>query len=341
MSVVVSSAAGALFLLQSVQASTPIFTYGGRDLILCFRQDLTQPAQPNDLEVDIGPASTYYGAAVGSKIQVDQSSGASYNKSLLNSTFSSLDTLSWSVSGCVPNADTSGNPASDTLWLTSPRLDPQVLGAVWVENGDNGQAAVANEIGAIQFNAGQYSSHVAANAQNTGTAIVIPVGSFSCDSFLGPVVNLPAGVGGTTAIGNFDNKFQGNVEMTTPVDFVENPNPQPSRCDFYQLVPAPTVNDTPGTYLGYFELEADGSMVFYRLAGPPPAISVTYSGTTATISFPTANGGTYTLWSTNSAGLLTPISTWTQGASVVGDGSVMSFQVTASDANAFFSVQEN
>jgi len=88
-------------------------------------------------------------------------------------------------------------------------------------------------------------------------------------------------------------------------------------------------------------LATNGSMKFYRLAGPPPAITVTFYGTTATISFPTATGGHYTLWSTSAAGLLNPISTWTQGATQTGNGSVMSFQVTASDANAFFSVQDH
>jgi len=334
-----SSAAGALFLLQSVQANTPIFTYGDRDLILCFRQDLTLPAQTQDLEVDIGPATNYYGAAIGSVIQVNNSS--TYSTSLLNSTFASLDTLSWSVSGCVPNAGDSGDPAypPDSLWVTSPRLAQQVLGTAWVEYGANPQAAVANEIGAIQFNAGQYSSSLAEGAANTGTAIVVPVGSFSCDSFLGEVESLPQG--GSVANGNFDGKFQGNVENTTPVDFTTNPYSQPSRSDFYALKPAPSRTNPTGTYLGYFELETNGSMVFYRLATPPPAIGVALSGTTSTISFPTAIGATYTLWSTNAAGVLSPVHTWTKGSSLSGNGGVMSFQVTTTNANGFYSVQDH
>lgn len=335
------SAAGALSLLQSVQANTPIFTYGDRDLILCFRQDLTLPAQTQDLEVDIGPAATYYGAAIGSVIQVNKS--GTYNPSLLNSTFGSLDTLSWSVSGCVPNAGDSGDASypPDTLWLTSPRLAPLVLGTAWVEYGANPQAAVANEIGAIQFNAGQFSATLAQGPANTGSALVVPVGSFSCDPFLGPVQNLPQG--GSVAIGNFVGKFQGNVENTTPDDFTTNPDSQPSRSDFYALKPAPSRTNPAGTYLGYFELETDGSMVFHRLAAPPNtfAIGITASGATGTISFQTVNGANYTLWSTNAAGIFSPTSTWTQGSSISGNGGVMSFQVNTTNVNGFYSVQQH
>jgi hypothetical protein len=83
-------------------------------------------------------------------------------------------------------------------------------------------------------------------------------------------------------------------------------------------------------------------MVFYRLAGPPPAIAATKSGATSTISFPTVAGATYTLYYTNAAGLLAPISSWTTLAgNVSGDGTVKSFQVTSTNANQFYSVQEH
>jgi len=65
------------------------------------------------------------------------------------------------------------------------------------------------------------------------------------------------------------------------------------------------------------------------------------SGTTSTISFPTAIGATYTLWSTNAAGVLSPVHTWTKGSSLSGNGGVMSFQVTTTNANGFYSVQDH
>jgi len=330
MSLWLSSAASLFLLLQNIQAGSPVFTYGDRDLILCLRKDNADgfgTIAQSVIEVDLGPAVTYYGAPIGSKTTVSQ-----YSASLLN-TFDSINDMSWSVSGCVPYAGDGGDQSipADTLWVTAPRPAVQVLAAPWVANGANAQAQTANEIGSIQFNAGQYSATVASGAQNTGTAIVIPVGNipdFSCDAFLG-------------ANGNFNGRFIGQVETTTPPDFTSGNEP-PSRADLYQLEPAPSKTHPAGAYLGYFEMETDGSMVFYRLAGPPPAISVTASGATSTISFPTVAGATYTLYYTTGAGVLNPISAWTALlGNVTGDGTVQSFHVTSTDANQFYSVQEH
>jgi hypothetical protein len=229
-------------------------------LVLCFRKDnadgLGTIAQ-SVIEVDIGSASTYYGAAIGSVTTVTQ-----YNTSLLNnvSIFDSLNDLSWSVSGCVPYAGDGGDQSipAETLWVTAPRPAAQVIATAWVANGANPQALAANEIASIQFNASQYSAGVASGAQNTGSAIVIPVGNtpdFSCDAYLG-------------TSGNFGGRFEGTVETTTPSDFSSGTE-LPSRADFYQLEPSSGGSHPAGTYLGYFELSPSGSMVFYRLAISP------------------------------------------------------------------------
>jgi hypothetical protein len=328
MSVVLSAVAGSLCLLQNLQANTPIFVYGDRDLMLCFRKDNADgfgTVASSVIEVDIGPALTYYGAAIGSVTTI-----TAYSTSLLD-TFDSLNDMSWSVSGCVPYAGDGGDQTipAETLWVTAPRPDAFDVASPWVANGSNPQALAANEVVSIEFNAGQYSAGVASNAQNTGTAIVIPVGQtpdFSCNAYLG--VN-----------GNLNGRFQGDVETTTPPDFTAGTE-LPSRSDFYQL--EPSTAHSAGAYLGYFELSTNGSMVFYRLAGPPPTITVSVSGTTSTISFPTASGATYTLHYTNAAGLSAPISTWTTlPGNISGNGAVQSFQVTTTDANRFYSVQDH
>jgi hypothetical protein len=330
MSVLLASVASSFCLLQHLQANTPIFVYGDRDLVLCFRKDNADgfgTLAQSVIEVNIGAASNYYGAAIGSVTTVSH-----YSTSLL-STFDSINDMSWSVSGCVPYPADGGDQtiAAETLWVTSPRPGPQAVAAPWVANGANAQALAANEIASIQFNAGQFSATEATGPTNTGTAIVIPVGQtpdFSCDANLGPT-------------GNFNGRFEGVVETTTPPDFTSG-NELASRADFYQIAPSTGGAHPAGTYLGYFELEKNGSMVFYRLAGPPPAIALTVSGTTSTISFPSATGATYTLYYTNAAGLLSPVSTWTKTApNVTGDGTVKSFQVTSTDTNRFYSVQDH
>jgi hypothetical protein len=333
MSVAFAAVAGSLCLLQNLQANTPIFVYGDRDLMLCFRKvnaDGFGTVAQSVIEVDIGPALTYYGAAIGSVTTITR-----YSTSLLNNTsiFDSLNDMSWSVSGCVPYAGDGGDQSipAETLWVTAPRPDAFDVASPWVANGSNPQAGAANEIASIEFEAGQYSAGVASNAQNTGTAIVIPVGQvpdFSCDAYLG--VN-----------GNLNGRFQGDVETTTPPDFTAGTE-LPSRADFYQLEPSSGGAHPAGVYLGYFELSTNGSMVFYRLAGPPPTITVTVSGTTSTISFPTVTGAAYTLHYTNAAGLSAPISTWTTlPGNISGNGAVQSFQVTTTDANRFYSVQDH
>jgi hypothetical protein len=329
MSVILASVAGSFCLLQDVQANTPIFVYGGSDLMLCFRKDGNDglgTIGQNVIEVDIGAASTYYGAAIGSTVPVTH-----YSTSLLGA-FDSINDLSWSVSGCVPYAGFAGDTNSaETLWVTDPRPAAQMLAAPWVANGANGQALAANEIASIEFNAGQYSAGVSSGAQNTGTAIVIPVGQtpdFSCDANLG-------------SEGNFNGRFQGIVETITPPDFTSGTE-SPSRADFYGLTPSTGGAHPAGTYLGYFELKSNGSMVFYRLAGPPPIISVSVADGTSTISFQTAVGATYTLYYTNATGLSSPVNTWTKYPTTVsGDGTVKSFQVPAAGANTFYSVQDH
>ena len=192
MAVLLSSAVGVFSLLQNVQAGTPIFTYGDRDLVLSFRKD-TAPSDLSsvDLEVDIGPATNYYGAAIGSVTEVDQS--GTYLASLLNSTFNDLNNLSWSVVGCVPYAS---------------------------------DGAIAS----IQFNAAQFSSGIAQGPTNTGRALVITAGntasSESCDYFLGTLGNMKG-----TFQGDVENTTQPDfssnpLSQPSRSDFFQL-NPQP------------------------------------------------------------------------------------------------------------------
>ena len=80
----------------------------------------------------------------------------------------------------------------------------------------------------------------------------------------------------------------------------------------------PIVDPHTGTnglayYVGYFELQLDGSMTFTREAAsttvaPPPApmLSIARSGNVSSISFLSTNQATYTLLFTNTAGLTAP-----------------------------------
>jgi hypothetical protein len=318
MAVLLSSVATSFLLLQNVQAQAPVFITTNRDLVLSFRKT----GANNVLEIDLGQAKTYYTATPGTTKPVSQLSST-----LLNSAFSGdLTSLSWSVAGSVLHVGDGGDASvpNSTLWVTAPRTDPATPATAWVRRSASAQGATATEINSILVDGSQYSGSTYGVTNSTATTTLVPAGNgFDAGSFLG-------------ASGNYLNTFQGDVENTTPSDF--DTAGLPSRSDLYQLYPDSTSTQPPAKYLGYFELEPAGTMVF--VAGPPATtVSLSVAGNTSTVSFPTVGQGTYTLYYTNSAGLLSPIHTWATNSSVViGDGKVDSFQQTSTDPNRFYSV---
>ncbi len=319
--VLLLSIAASFSLLESAQADTAVFLYTNRDLILCFRSTNSPTV---DFEINIGQASIYYNAAAGATVPVTQ-----YTVPQIGGIFAGMDLLNWSVAGCVPATDTSdpGVPVK-SLWVTAPRADPAVQSAPWKRNSSSTQGTTAAEINSTFQNAAFYSGTISNNSlNNNATAIVIPVGTgHEAGAFLG-------------TFGNFQNTFQGDVENTTPSDFTTAG--VASRSDLYQLDPDATGTQPPGAYLGYFELETDGSMIFVaRSVGiPAPTLTATATNGVVTISFPSSIGATYTLHYTNSAGLTTPIRTWPSvSTNITGDGSIKSFQQTITGPDQFYGV---
>jgi hypothetical protein len=317
------SLAGSGALVQSVQAAG--FTDNSRDLILTFRKTGIDGGTQGSVvvEVDIGQASIYYGVSAGSSIPV-----TAYSASSQLGLFDSVDDLSWSVGGCVPNAGDSGDTRKPTrtLWVTEPRQDPNVQASpAWSRSSSFTQGQADSKINSILDNAGTWAATAAPDSiTNTLSAVAIPNGD---------VYNANGSLGGA---GNYLGTFQGDVENTTPFNF--DSAGSPSRSDFYELQPG----SGPGTYLGYFELATDGSMIFHgpSLTFPPPTLSSSTDGAgNFSITFPTTTNGTYTLSYTNAAGLSAPVSTWpTVGTNIIGDGTVKAFQQTISGAGTFYTV---
>src|SRR5665213_376739 len=318
--------AGSCTPFQSAHAQ---FTNTDRDLTLTFRK--TGSDGSGDIgsvvfEVDIGQASIYYGAAAGSTISI-----SAYNKSnQLAKEFDSLNDLSWSVGGCVPNAGDTGDTSKPTrtLWVTQPRQDPTVQASPgWSRSSAFTQGQADSKIQSILDNARTWASTVAADPiTNTPFAAAIPAGN---------VYNANGSLGGA---GNYLGTFQGNVENTTPSLFTFGSSP--SRSDFYELQPG----GGQGAYLGYFELRTDGSMTFNAkpLVQTYPAVtlSVTTNASGAVlVSFPSTLNGTYLLHYTNIAGLTAPVTAWpTASGTIIGDGTVKTFQQNISGAGIFYSV---
>jgi hypothetical protein len=319
--------ASSFSLVQNAAANTPIFVYTNRDMLLCFRKTGAPggTTSPNNLEVNIGQASTYSGAAPGSTITITQITAAQ-----LAAVFDNLNDLSWSVGGCVPVGDAGDSSVPlKTLWVTAPRnIDPATPAAPWTRNGSSTQGLTSGKMNTILANASFYSGSVPADpTSNAPKVVAVPVGGhFEYGFYMG-------------ALGNYDNTFQGNVENTTSATFVSEG--QPARSDLYELRPDGTGTQPSGKYLGYFELRPNGTMVFVAASTLPPApmLSISVINGTNTISLATIVGATYTLYYTNSLGLSAPVATWPfVSTNIIGDGSSHSISVYSTDADRFYSI---
>ncbi len=317
---VLLSLAGSCALVQNIEASSTKFTDQSRDLILTFRE----AGAPDVLEVDIGQASIYYGAAAGSSIPI-----TAYDPSSQLLNYFNVDGLSWSVGGCVPNAGDSGDSSKPprTLWLSDPRGNPSTKAQPWTSESSSTQGGTDSHVVAVLANAQTWANAAAPDSvTNTTTALVIPAGSGDTAS------------GSLGALGNYLGTFQGDVENTTPQDF--DSAGSPSRSDLYELQPG----SGSGTYLGYFELGTDGSMTFHApslvVTYPAPTLSVLPDGLgNVLVKFQSTLGGTYTLHSVSADGLAAPIATWpTVGSAIVGDGNIDSFTQPISGTGAVYSV---
>jgi len=317
-------AASSITLLQSVFAGSPVFTYTSRDMMFCLRKTGAGGGStgPNDLEINIGQASVYYGATPGTTTTI-----ALFTGTLFSNVFDNLNNTSWSVAAAVPGIGDSGatNIPPTTLWVTAPRSKPNTQATpAWYRNANGTQSTTASKIKAVLDNAVFYSSTVPADAtSNTVNTIVVPVGSaHEYGAYVG-------------ALGTYQSTFQGDVENTTPSGFTSASTP--SRSDLYELRPDGTGTHPLGRYLGYFELRTDGTFVF---VASPPSVPLIFSGngTAQKVSFPTVNGATYTLYYTNSAGLSAPLSTWQTGGSVGGTGSNQFILDSSTDPNRFYTV---
>jgi hypothetical protein len=321
-----------LAVAPAVHANTPVFGYTSRDMLLVFRKTGVDggSTSANTLEINIGQASQYYSATPGTIIAIGQLSSTK-----LGTTFGSINDLSWSIGACVPAAGDSGDSSIPvkTLWVTAPRTDPNTPAPPWQRYSGTTLGGTAGQIKTILDNGVFYSGTIAGSANNTSNLVIIPVGN---GHDAGANLNSVA-VG--ISLANYKDSFQGNVENTTPSDFTTAG--QPSRSDLYELRPDTSGTQPAGKYLGYFELRADGTIVFGgpSLAIPAPTLTITQSGAAKNISFMSTAGANYTLYFTDVTGLTTATSGWSYVATnILGDGSLKTFQHNPAIPNCFYRV---
>lgn len=298
------------------------FLYSPGDLVLAFRQT----GNASDYVVNLGKATNYNALAAGTSVPL-----ANLSTAQLGSAFASLNGLRWSVAGANrPPGD--ANYPLQTLWVTAPRADVAVQSPPWLRKGQFLQGNAGSQIDGVGVNAALSSSLLPGGPNNTAAGVVIPVDApFAIGPAFGPD-------------GNYVGAFQGSVENVTADDFDGDPA-NVSRSDLYELLPGTTAAgtlNTPGRFLGYFELKPDGTLTFNTGSTPPPTpviSGVSRAGEVTTVSFATVNGATYRLRTTDAAGLGSPVSNWSAGPSLTGNGSVQSLQDSSPAAVRFFAVE--
>lgn len=294
-------------------AQSAPFLYAPGDLILAFRQT----GNASDYVVNIGKASEYSILPPGTQITV---SGLSADQ--LKSAFPTLNGLRWSVAAANRPPLVDGFPIQ-TLWVTALRTESTTQAPAYLRKSQSVQGNTASQVDGVGANAALSSNLIPGGPANTSNGVVLPV---NAPFPIGPVLGVDGDYAGT---------FQASVENVTPDDF-DSDAANISRSDFYEVLPgsrSAATLDTPARWLGYFELNPDGTLIFQsgNSEVPRPGISdIARSGESTRITFNSVAGVRYQLRYTDAVGLTSQVSTWTPGGSVLGTGS----SVTIEDIHA-------
>ncbi len=336
-----AAALAALAALLTAAQAQP-FAYNNNELALGFRKTgIHQEAY--EAVVNIGPATNYVSLAPGATIPVPNFTAAQLDPD----SFSSLDFLSWSVSGYSKTNNAFALPGyiNNTLWLTAPRSSPTAQSAPPARLTFTQQGAVATQIKSIFSGAAYIASQTSAGPDNTVKFIRQPVNnSANLSTFVASIVD--------SSRSTLRDSWPGDIETTTPENFSGA-----SMADLYEIRPSADAQGNPVTdphtgqtsgdayYVGYFTLTSNGVMTFTRASSsvvqPPsaPALSVTRTDTVTHIAFSSEKSAVYTLYYTDAAGLDKPLAAWTsQPAKITGDGTTKQFDDTTTDRARFYRV---
>jgi len=231
--VIKAAMTAAIFYGTTALAQT--FTYNSGDLLAAFRQS----GSP-DLIVDLGSISQF--KALGGT----GSTNLSAVSSALNSTYSSLNGIYWSVFTYVDTTGSLGD--ANTLWYTVGRGEMSIPAVAPKSGSFNAQGYVIGEMGAVVDGA------VSGFATNFVDQAVRLRSSLNEG---GDPISYTVGVG---TYGDFNGTLKGVVENYTGDTFAVT-----EISDLFQLNPG--IGNT-GTYLGSFSLANDGTFMF---AVPEPS----------------------------------------------------------------------
>jgi PKD repeat protein len=284
-------------LVSSLDAQ---FIYKGGDLTLGFRKTGSSQGL-YEAVVDLGAATNYVYLTPGTTVNITKYTN---NTQLVPNTFNNLTNLSWSVCGYAPSATLFPNYAVDTLWITVPRVGG-VQAAAANRAAISDQQQSAGPIKTIGNGAQILSGQTSGGVNNTVTFLQEAYSTAqSLDYYTEVSDPTTSSIGDLQAYAPNDvNANIINIENTTPTPFTTA-----VQSDLYQLVPTGHTDPNnglssgPGYYVGYFQLNTDGTMTFTRATTTvaAPVAGFTASPTSGTVPLPVvftdASTGSITNW---------------------------------------------
>jgi hypothetical protein len=298
----------------SLQASDTLTNFITGDLLICF-----QGANANrNFVVDAGPISTYAGYSVNTSHAI-----SAYTASQIS--YVGFDGASWSAFAWG---------SDNTLYMTSPRTTLGVQAAAWIPAGSVSQNNVILRMTTIPPGAVDNLNAGYGGGNSTVTAAVEPQKSSGNANYKNGVSYHDAIDGGYGS--DWNGLFQGNPENTIDPNGTGNPSDLISQSDLYQLTPGAA----NATWLGYFETQTDGTMVFVAKPSTPAVIqSITRSGNSVTITYTAGIYGTYTLRSHNNLSDGVPQISWASVQTLTsGDTAIHSVTFTDSATTEFYTI---
>lgn len=281
-----------LFTLVDSAGALPFVYSGGVDLALGFRKT-DQYKGAYEIVVDIGPGINYVNQAAGTTVTITQYAASQ----IVPDSYANWTNLQWAVVGYTADALTS-YPV-DTLWVTVPRVGG-VAGPIPVRASKTVQQDAQLKIKLIFAGAATISSALAAGKDNTATAVQEAYATANNYNYSVAMADPTYDyIGDLDAKGPLD--INGNIidlENTTVAPFTS-----PNISDFYQLVPTgyadPNSGLTSGTgfYVGYFQLNPNGTLTFTRSSGLAGfSGSPTTGSAPLAVTFTDASTGSFTNW---------------------------------------------
>lgn len=330
--IIVLSLFAACLLPQSSNAQ-PFLTPNNGDLLAGFRK--TGANQANyEVVVNIGNITNLEAMAPGAQVTF----GSRFTAAQLAGAFSDLNNLQWSVFASFKVFGSWAGFPNYTAWVTVPR---DTFGSQSTPPGRlDDQTSLKSWLIGVGIGAAYISSSGVSNVNNTAYLVREPSGDTQ------HALSVYIGDPNDSTLGDFNAALPFSVENNTGPTFSSA-----VRSDLYQSCPNgttdPNTHSTGGSdyYVGYFQFNPDGSLSFTRASSgtvtlpAPQIVSATRAGNLSTISFTTTNGANYTLYYTNTAGLTTPVSSWTIGSSLTGDGTTRTLTDTTTDAARVYRVR--